>query len=1341
MTDALTNKFLDLVLRTETIEQTFVGFIIPSKENDDFKIDNYMDQFTELIKKSTELEALDQMIKQYVAFTGGLFGQKQVDMLLNVLELAIQRNLLTAKLVGEALLVSEKLTVDNDVFWCGTFNLLFRIMSSADYKGVRDLLKIMLDKVQSIPENSNVSMLAQLNVIYKVFDLIMDRNASLLPAYLVLDEIQKKSYPQGRWPHWKFAKLLSSFIDSFRPTAQMVTIAGRSKLMPVVGYSSTLGNAWKLDPHFAKFQLKGLLPYKKELVQQQTTILRYVIEQPYSKDMVCAMLGLSNKLKQRCPILEEQLVELIMIAMERSETVEDLSDTSEQGSNPILFLWQHLSSHLIYFVLFHHASFPHVVESLILSLSEKNYRKGREHLMWVLLQFISGAIQKNPLVDFLPIMKLYDLLYPEKEALPLPDVSKPLSTHAMAVSSIWIHLMKKAEVEPVKLQRMLPAALSQHVEFLQQNLGNAALSTTFLSDYKISLLCNAFSTNQESFARPMAALVEAVQGRSNAAGNANILPLSMDLLDSLTVHTKMSLIHNIVTQIMKLAQSRTPVSLSPSLVETYSRLLIYTEIESLGIKGFMQQLLTTVFKSQAWGILHTLLEMFVYRLHHIPAHYRVQLLGQLHTLSNVQQTNQIQLQLCMESTALKLILGLSSAEVLAIPQFSRFNEPKGLISVESEELNKVLVLTLARAIHVTGSGTLSAAWCKELLTNIMQSTPLTWSSFTLMCFPPVIAEYFNSCNAHNRENKDQLKRSVDEEFRKWKAMNSENDIISHFSGQNAPPLFLCLIWRMVLENDYRLNPIVYKILDKIGARGLSIHLRTFCDYIVNELAISSGGSDVKKYMEALNDLIWKCNIITLDKVLLCLTLRAYEGSHAQVSLLICMLILDKEEFTKRVEDFVQENSPEHWKHSDWHERHLRYQAKYPEKFYFENLSDIGQGSQHSYLPVYFSNVCLRFLPVMDIIIHRFLELVPVSLSIDKILDKLGCLYKFHDRPITYLYNTLHYYEQKLKDKPQLKRKLVVSIIGAFGEVRPVDWAMSETYKTYMQKANEDISWNDELDYYIKLVGRFVDTLNSTSAFPHFDWRFNEFPNACAHALHVTCIELMALPVSASAIANNLLNVILVGHKVVTKETIESWMNAIGLILTALPDSYWSVLMDKIVETLQSPILAKAGQIKEPFELMDFCSNIGSSNEVQLGYVIGLSHAVWHHASVGQISLLPTFLKDRVKPIIKTEDQFLFVCHLVGPFLQRFYVERTRIVMDVTIELYEMLGIVDRQVEKLRFIDAICDLLYHIKYMFTGDSVKNEVEAIIRNLRPQMQLRLRFITHLTIEEASQSNQAY
>ena len=60
---------------------------------------------------------------------------------------------------------------------------------------------------------------------------------------------------------------------------------------------------------------------------------------------------------------------------------------------------------------------------------------------------------------------------------------------------------------------------------------------------------------------------------------------------------------------------------------------------------FIGQLLPSVFKATSWGILHTLLEMFSYRLHHIQPHYRIQLLSQLHTVTQVPQTNLYQLHL------------------------------------------------------------------------------------------------------------------------------------------------------------------------------------------------------------------------------------------------------------------------------------------------------------------------------------------------------------------------------------------------------------------------------------------------------------------------------------------------------------------------------------------------------------------------------------------------------------------------------------------------------------------------------------------------------------------------
>ncbi|CAG2056360.1 unnamed protein product [Timema podura] len=646
--------------KVEGIEEAFSCFLVHRPELEAEKIQNWQHEL-QTVFIATPSEHQEAGVRQYLVMAAGMTNSSRLKMLLSMLETLVLNNILPARMVCECILACEKLQYLQGDFWVECFNLIRRIIGGVDYKGVREIMKGCRERAQTIPSILNASVLPQLRALEN-----------------------------------KLAHLLSSFVESFRSTAQMVSIIGHSLKRPVVehsGYADHLINPWKLDPATLKFTLKGNLPYDPELLKPQTGLLRYVLEQPYSRDMVCSMLGLQKQLsplqhwvaknpdlwyivsgrsleistgveedvqrlmrmhKQRCVALEEQLVELVILAMERSETEADSEDVTNSH-----WLWLHLSSQLIYFVLFQFASFPNIVMALHEKLAGRDLRRGRDHMMWVLLQFISGSIQRNPLSNFLPVLKLYDLLYPEKEPLPVPDFNKALCTHQMAMTCIWIHLLKKAQSEHHNIHRPIPHTLKVHHEFLQHLVMPSNSNLCMGADYRIALLCNAYSTNQDYFSRPMAALVETILGTqkgpqqpplppltNNAAlANGPTTPLSMSILDSLTVHSKMSLIHSIVTHVIKLAQSKSNMALAPALVETYSRLLVYTEIESLGIKGFISQLLPTVFKSHAWGILYTLLEMFSYRMHHIQPHYRVQLLSHLHSLAAVPQTNQTQLHL------------------------------------------------------------------------------------------------------------------------------------------------------------------------------------------------------------------------------------------------------------------------------------------------------------------------------------------------------------------------------------------------------------------------------------------------------------------------------------------------------------------------------------------------------------------------------------------------------------------------------------------------------------------------------------------------------------------------
>uniref|UniRef100_A0AAG5D7W1 Mediator of RNA polymerase II transcription subunit 23 n=1 Tax=Anopheles atroparvus TaxID=41427 RepID=A0AAG5D7W1_ANOAO len=1302
-------------------------------------------------------EVKEASIRSYLGYVATVNHQNRVHNYLQVMNRMVAMNIIPAKLLCDQLMCSDKLTYKNPCFWIEAFQIVRKVIGGVDYKGVREIMKCCKEKAHSFPVNVSVNILPQLLELVALIEHIFNRNASLLPAYFIINEIKKTDYQNM---HWRVSNLTANFIEEFVSVAQMLSIIGHSSMLPIVEHSSYVDNLiipWKLDPDTLKLALRGNLPYDDELLQPQARLLRFVLQQPYSRDMVCSMLNFQKQQKQKCAALEEQLVWLVLNAMEYSEKEGNpvgpnaagagMNDHDDVASHT-QWIWLHLSSQLIYFVLFQFATFQNIVNTLHEKLAVRNLRRGRDHLMWVFLQYISGSIQKHSILNFLPILKLYDILYPEKEPLPVPDYNNPYCTHQMAPTCIWIHLMKRAQTENYNINRPIPIALRLHFEYLQHLAMPSNNPTLFMgSEYRFALLCNAYSTQTDYFSRPMQALIDTILGNSKnpqamVSGGVQPLPtapLSMRVLDSLTIHSKMSLIHSIVMHMIKQAQNKSAIpngnNMAPALVETYSRLLVYTEIESLGIKGFLGQLLPQVFKSHAWGILYTLLEMFSYRMHHIHSHYRVQLLTHLHSLASVPHTNQMQLHSCVESTALRLIIGLGSVEVQA--QLSRYvSEPKppgNIVSAESEELNRALVLTLARSMHITGTGNdpQSSAWCKDLLQNIMLNTPHAWPQHTLFCFPPVLNEFFMQHNIP-KENKQLLKKTVDEEFRNWASMTNENDIIAHFGMAVNPPLFLCLVFKMIIETD-AISPVAYKILERIGARALSTHLRKLCDYLLFEVANSGGSAPhVNKCVDTINDMIWKYNIVTIDRLVLCLILRTLDGNEAQVSFYIIQLLLLKtSEFRNRVQEFISINSPEHWKQNNWHERHLAFHQKFPEKFAPD------ESVSHPSLPVYFGNVCLRFLPVLDIIVHRYLE-VPTQLSktLDVILDHLGSLYKFHDRPITYLYNTLHYYERKLRDRPQLKKRLVGTVVGSLKDVRPENWALTEPYQAYMmKKENDNVNWVPELSYYINLVRRMQDTMDGKNVFSGTDWRFNEFPNPPAHALYVTCVELLGLPVGPNVVANSIMDVLVKGYTVVPSRVFHNWTNTIGLIMAALPEAYWSVIYERMQEALNSPAMKDWAYRQSPFEMFNF--KVVKETMLDRSYVtvLAIVHSIFHHFGIGQLATITDSLKEKLKPLVHTEYQLIYLCHVVGPFLNRLSIERTRAVSDITVMLYELLEQVDKgqPTQPLRYMDPICDLLYHIKYMFVGDTMKPELEAIIRRLRPALQMRLRFITRLNVDE--------
>ena len=251
--------------------------------------------------------------------------------------------------------------------------------------------------------------------------------------------------------------------------------------------------------------------------------------------------------------------------------------------------------------------------------------------------------------------------------------------------------------------------------------------------------------------------------------------------------------------------------------------------------------------------------------------------------------------------------------------------------------------------------------------------------------------------------------------------------------------------------------------------------------------------------------------------------------------------------------------------------------------------------------------------------------------------------------MTYLYNTLHYYETKLRERPALRKKIVGSITDALKVVRPPGWALTqEMTEKYLVPPGEEVSWKPGVDYYHRLVARMVSALQPTSnIFPRMDWRFKEFPNEGTHCLYVTCVELMTLPEKPGVVGEQLISVILQGHSHIPPDQLADWINALGLLVSNLPESYWAGLHTKIEEALLSPDLAAFSRGCEPGQLLDFTEIHNIQTSTGLAYILAVAHAVWHHSGFNQLCGILDLVRDKLVKLVETEEQMLFVFHLVS----------------------------------------------------------------------------------------------
>ena len=129
----------------------------------------------------------------------------------------------------------------------------------------------------------------------------------------------------------------------------------------------------------------------------------------------------------------------------------------------------------------------------------------------------------------------------------------------------------------------------------------------------------------------------------------------------------------------------------------------------------------------------------------------------------------------------------------------------------------------------------------------------------------------------------------------------------------------------------------------------------------------------------------------------------------------------------------------------------------------------------------------------------------------------------------------------------------------------------------------------------------------------------------------------------------------------------------------------------------------------------------------LGCVMALIHSFWTHSNVGLLYPIHSWLNTKVKPLVETENHLIFILQLIYPLSVRIFIEKRRLFPSLVQTIYSFVKQVDARNENLFYADTICDVLYHIKYVYLGYANKEEIDRIVSSLQPSLQARLRFLT--------------
>uniref|UniRef100_A0A915EB73 Mediator of RNA polymerase II transcription subunit 23 n=1 Tax=Ditylenchus dipsaci TaxID=166011 RepID=A0A915EB73_9BILA len=917
---------------------------------------------------------------------------------------------------------------------------------------------------------------------------------------------------------------------------------------------------------------------------------------------------------------------------------------------------------------------------------------------------------------------------------------------------------------------VIPPKVQQHIEFLQKQLESGEI----LENGVLAVIANAYSNNAEVFEAHVSRAILKMLGASldqpsqamlnNQQQPSWILPhgrkadgclaaLDLSLLDSMTFHAKRTLYQSLFNYLQIYTMNgHLP---SPALVETSARILLTTEMsekqESNGrvFVGPFLNLLKVPLEQKNSDLIAIYADLLCYRLQNaqIAFHHRSTLFQALALHSLCEQIIMRQLTIASPLDFVSLSLTVISNKSNNIsPCFNLFLAPDsyghvdyGQVGVHAcPEITRMYLLNLCRAHKIIASS--SSYIISEFQVDY---TPLLrqaykWPSSAIKWFPSAL----QNLEVDNGPTDDRLIRSL-------RSMSDrEQQAFLHDSEgcfQNSVTV-LITIFRCIYEYS-NFPTLSYKVLGQMNARDLILNINSFIDYIIWSSKVSEN-EHFDGLLNVVNEMVFVHNCMPIERFLLAIVLHPNDDSSIEQALYLLGTLIKKfPHFAQRIHNYCSfaplYSNYSNSKSEDFFTKLADYYKKYPEFTYMEMYKRTISAEKHAeqlnekHLPIYYDVMPERIWPIVDVLLQRSLEISINPQILSSFLATFSPLYKLHPQPITFLYKTMYSLDslETFSHTPPA-RQFVVEI------VQKIDDDRNPRYPVVSQ---EFVVGEHKMPI-MRICQVLVDRIIAASTYLHQppsfvlrDWRFGlEYPPA-AQALTGAWIELMASPYPAEEITEGIVQLAMKRPIVRPYDTI----NALGLLLTGLPQSFQNVFFNKIVESFDWPQVVQ-GQPSMLFE--SFSQEVYLYSESRILSMLALIHAFCQHAGNNSLSVLPDLIADSLAPKVQNETQLMYFLRILVPYLQRISdKEKMRHMneyLKLIISIYNVLGTLVEKIGQLKYEDTVCDLLYQFKYMFVGYSLKNEAEQAIEKFPESMREKLKFLlTHSSTAENFQQQQQH